>query len=142
MTSGRTIAAGAGFAGDRIEPALYFAKSGLVDSIVLECLVERTMVPGLKARRTNPHAGADPRLQRRLKPLLPEAAANGCRVILSSDNKRILILPSESAHLRSVEPGSSDKTRAPREKPEIRDLRRRSRAPGADWRMRSVKWSP
>jgi hypothetical protein len=81
MTSGRTIAAGAGFAGDRIEPAVHLAKSGLVDSIVLECLAERTMVPGLKARRTNPQAGADPRLRRRLKPLLPAAVANGCRVI-------------------------------------------------------------
>jgi hypothetical protein len=77
----RTIACGAGFAGDRIEPAVLLAASGTVDAVVLECLAERTLVPGLRARRTDPEAGADPRLKRRLAPLLPIAKRNGCRVI-------------------------------------------------------------
>src|SRR3954464_14252362 len=77
----RTIAAGAGFAGDRIDPAVALAASGYVDSVILECLAERTIVPGLRAKRSNPDAGADPRLRRRLTPLLPEAAKNNCRVI-------------------------------------------------------------
>ena len=77
----RTIGGGAGFAGDRIEPAVALAASGQVDAVVLECLAERTLVPGLRARRTNPEAGADPRLRRRLTPLLPAARANGCRII-------------------------------------------------------------
>jgi hypothetical protein len=77
----RTIGCGAGFAGDRIEPAVALAASGVVDAVVLECLAERTLVPGLRARRTNPEAGADPRLRRRLTPLLPAARANGCRII-------------------------------------------------------------
>src|SRR5262249_3602253 len=46
-----------------------------------ECLAERTMVPGLRAKRSNPEAGADPRLRRRLSPLLPVAAKNKCRII-------------------------------------------------------------
>ncbi len=70
-----SIGAGAGFAGDRIDPAVALAASGKVDTVVLECLAERTLVPALKARADNPNAGADPRLRRRLKPLLPAAAA-------------------------------------------------------------------
>lgn len=77
----RTIGGGAGFAGDRVDPAVALAASGRVDAVVLECLAERTLVPGLRARRQNPEAGADPRLRRRLAPLLPVAKAKGCRVI-------------------------------------------------------------
>ena len=77
----RTVAAGAGFAGDRTEPAVALAASGKVHAIGLECLAERTIVPGLRARKADPEAGHDPRLERRLTPLLPVAAANHCRVI-------------------------------------------------------------
>ncbi len=77
----KVVACGAGFAGDRTEPAVALAASGRVDAIGLECLAERTIVPGLRARRSDPEAGADPRLERRLRPLLPVARANGCRVI-------------------------------------------------------------
>ncbi len=57
------------------------AASGVVDTVVLECLAERTIVPGLRAQRANPEAGHDPRLKRRLSPLLPVAAKNKCRII-------------------------------------------------------------
>ncbi len=77
----RRIAGGAGFAGDRIDPAVALAASGEVDAVVLECLAERTLVPGLRARRQDPEAGADPRLRRRLAPLLPAARKTGCRII-------------------------------------------------------------
>ncbi len=80
-TPAYTIAAGAGFAGDRVDPAVSLAASGQVNAVVLECLAERTLVPGLVARRANPDAGADPRLRRRLAPLLPVAARTRCRVI-------------------------------------------------------------
>ena len=69
------IGAGAGFAGDRIDPAVALANSGAVDAVVLECLAERTLVPAIKARAENPDAGLDPRLRRRLTPLLPAAHA-------------------------------------------------------------------
>ena len=77
----RTIGSGAGFAGDRVDPAVAIAASGLVDAVALECLAERTLVPGLRARRSDPEAGADPRLRRRLTPLLPCARQNGVRII-------------------------------------------------------------
>jgi hypothetical protein len=77
----RTVAAGAGFAGDRTEQAVALAASGKVDAIGLECLAERTIVPGLRAREVDPEAGYDPRLERRLKPLLHVAFSNSCRVV-------------------------------------------------------------
>lgn len=77
----RVIACGAGFAGDRVDPAVRLAASGQVDVVALECLAERTLVPGLRARKANPEAGADPRLERRLRPLLPTTFSNNCRVI-------------------------------------------------------------
>jgi hypothetical protein len=77
----RIIACGAGFAGDRIDPAVALAKSRTIDAIGLECLAERTLVPGLRARRNDPCAGADPRLARRLRPLLEPAQQASCRLI-------------------------------------------------------------
>jgi hypothetical protein len=75
-----TIGAGAGFAGDRIEPAVQMAESGEVDAIALECLAERTLVNALRVRETSSDRGYDPRLARRFRPLLP-FVARGCRVI-------------------------------------------------------------
>lgn len=75
------IGAGAGFAGDRVDPAVALAASGEVDVVALECLAERTLLPALKARAADPNAGFDPRLRRRLTPLLPAARRHGCRIV-------------------------------------------------------------
>lgn len=75
------VACGAGFAGDRIEPAVEFARSGLVDAVVLECLAERTLIGALEQRRNDPAAGFDRRLKRRLAPLLPWAVHHGVRIV-------------------------------------------------------------
>jgi Acyclic terpene utilisation family protein AtuA len=75
------IGAGAGFAGDRVDPAVALAASGQVDVVALECLAERTLLPALKARAADSRAGFDPRLRRRLTPLLPAARANHCRIV-------------------------------------------------------------
>ncbi|MFL4982061.1 MAG: acyclic terpene utilization AtuA family protein, partial [Xanthobacteraceae bacterium] len=37
------VGCGAGFAGDRLEPALVLAEHGALDYLVLECLGERTV---------------------------------------------------------------------------------------------------
>lgn len=76
-----SVGAGAGFAGDRIEPAVKLAASGEVDAVALECLAERTLISALRAREADPKAGHDPRLRRRLAPLLPAAARTGCRIV-------------------------------------------------------------
>ena len=75
------IGAGAGFAGDRVDPAVALAASGQVDTVALECLAERTLLPALKARAADARTGFDPRLRRRLTPLLPVAHANRCRIV-------------------------------------------------------------
>lgn len=74
------IGSGAGFAGDRIEPAVNMARSGIVDAIALECLAERTLIAALRGRQASPEAGYDPRLRRRLRPLLA-ATGKRCRVL-------------------------------------------------------------
>lgn len=75
------VGAGAGFAGDRVDPAVALAGSGQVDTVALECLAERTLLPAIKARAADPRTGYDPRLKRRLTPLLPVAHARGCRIV-------------------------------------------------------------
>ncbi|SFS45253.1 acyclic terpene utilization AtuA family protein [Saccharopolyspora flava] len=74
------IGSGAGFAGDRIEPAVELARAG-VDDLVLECLAERTIALGQQRRLGDPDLGHDPLLRARFERLLPVALANGARVI-------------------------------------------------------------
>ncbi|WP_342641064.1 acyclic terpene utilization AtuA family protein [Rhodoligotrophos ferricapiens] len=76
-----SIGGGAGFAGDRTDAAVRLAASGEVNAIGLECLAERTLIAALTARAADPEAGADPRLRRRLSPLLPHVRRSGCRII-------------------------------------------------------------
>lgn len=93
------VGGGAGFAGDRVEPAVALAASGRCDTLVLECLAERTLVSGLEARRRDPHRGYDPRLRRRLTPLLGTAARNGCRIVTNLGSANPLAAATEVAAL-------------------------------------------
>ena len=51
-TKGRVvrIGAGAGYSGDRIEPAAELAEKGDIDYLIFECLAERTIAIGQQAR--------------------------------------------------------------------------------------------
>jgi hypothetical protein len=75
------IGSGAGFSGDRIEPAVDLAERAGLDDLVLECLAERTIALGHLRRMLDPDAGFDPLLQRRLSALLPIAKRRGHRVL-------------------------------------------------------------
>jgi hypothetical protein len=75
------IACGAGFAGDRFEPAADLLDRGDLDYLVLECLAERTIAAGTLRRLTDPRGGYDPFLERRLTPLLPALAARGTKLV-------------------------------------------------------------
>ena len=81
--TGRTIriGAGAGFSGDRIEPALELVEHGALDYLAFECLAERTIALAQAARRTNPDAGFDPLLEDRMRAVLPAAHARGVRIV-------------------------------------------------------------
>lgn len=75
------IGSGAGFSGDRLEPALVLAEQGAVDYIALECLAERTIALAQLRKRRNPREGYDPLLKRRIEMLLPSIKRSGIRLI-------------------------------------------------------------
>lgn len=75
------LGAGAGYSGDRIEPAVELAEHGALDYLVFECLAERTIAIAQQARRRDPSQGFDPLLEARMRAVLPAAAKNGVRII-------------------------------------------------------------
>ncbi|MGX7005824.1 acyclic terpene utilization AtuA family protein [Caballeronia sp. KNU42] len=75
------IGAGAGYSGDRIEPAVELAEHGALDYLVFECLAERTIALAQQARRANPELGYDPLLEARMRAVLPAAVRNHVRII-------------------------------------------------------------
>lgn len=75
------IGAGAGYSGDRIDPAAELAERGDLAYLVFECLAERTIAIAQKARLLDPSAGYDPLLQERMDAVLPLCARQGIRII-------------------------------------------------------------
>ncbi|MCA8909246.1 MAG: DUF1446 domain-containing protein [Rhodospirillaceae bacterium] len=75
------IGAGAGFSGDRIEPAVDLAERGELDFLVFECLAERTIALAQLARIDDPAKGYDPLLARRLSSVLPACRRGGVRIV-------------------------------------------------------------
>ncbi len=75
------IGSGAGFSGDRLEPAVLLAEQGKLDYLVLECLAERTIALAHKRKLNNPLLGYDPLLEKRLELLLPILSKNKVRLI-------------------------------------------------------------
>lgn len=68
------IGSGAGYSGDRIEPAVELADKGELDFLVFECLAERTIALAQQARLADPEAGFDPLLDERMRRVLPFVA--------------------------------------------------------------------
>src|ERR1700759_2760283 len=75
------IGSGAGYSGDRIEPAVELAEKGEIDYLVFECLGERTVALAQQARMNNPEAGYDPLLEERMRAALPLCAAKGIKIV-------------------------------------------------------------
>jgi len=75
------IGAGAGYAGDRIPPAVELAQHGRLDYLVFECLAERTIALAQLERRQHPEKGFDPLLLERMRAVLPICLAQGTRII-------------------------------------------------------------
>jgi hypothetical protein len=75
------LGAGAGYSGDRIEPAVELATHGALDYLVFECLAERTIALAQQARRKDPESGYDPLLEARMQAVLPVARRNGVRIV-------------------------------------------------------------
>jgi Acyclic terpene utilisation family protein AtuA len=75
------IGSGAGYSGDRIEPAIELAEKGDIEYLVFECLGERTVALAQQARMKNPEGGYDPLLEERMRAVLPICAAKGIKIV-------------------------------------------------------------
>jgi hypothetical protein len=75
------IGAGAGYAGDRISPAVELAEKGRLDYLVFECLAERTIALAQLERSKDAAAGFDTMLQARMRAVLPACIRQGVRII-------------------------------------------------------------
>ena len=75
------IGAGAGYAGDRIDPAQALAEHGQLDALVFECLAERTIALAQLRRLGDSGHGYDPLLQERMRAVLQACVAQGVTII-------------------------------------------------------------
>jgi hypothetical protein len=75
------IGSGAGFSGDRLEPAVILADRGNIAYLALECLAERTIALGQLRKLREAGSGYDPLLERRMELLLPVLKRQRVRLI-------------------------------------------------------------
>ena len=80
MTAFR-IGSGAGYAGDRIDPAQALAERGALDVLVFECLAERTIALAQLRRSHDPQHGYDPLLAARMRAVLPACVRQGTTIV-------------------------------------------------------------
>ncbi|MFC0271751.1 acyclic terpene utilization AtuA family protein [Metabacillus herbersteinensis] len=75
------IGSGAGFSGDRLEPAIDLARNVDLNYLILECLAERTIAIAQKEKKNDPNKGYDPLLGERMYSLLPILDEKRFRII-------------------------------------------------------------
>jgi Acyclic terpene utilisation family protein AtuA len=75
------IGSGAGYSGDRIEPAVELAEKGDIQYLVFECLGERTVALAQQARMKDPESGYDPLLDERMRAVLPVCASKAIKIV-------------------------------------------------------------
>src|SRR5438445_4009531 len=75
------IGAGAGYSGDRIEPAIELAEQGDIDYLIFECLAERTIAIAQQAKMRDPAQGYDPLLADRMQAVLRICSEKGIKII-------------------------------------------------------------
>jgi hypothetical protein len=96
------IGSGAGYSGDRIEPAVELAEKGEIDYLVFECLGERTVALAQQARMKNPEAGYDPLLEERMRAVLPLCAAKNIKVVTNMGAANPLAAARKTAEIAKV----------------------------------------
>lgn len=84
------IGCGAGYGGDRIEPAVELAEKGNIQYLVFECLAERTIAIGQRQKKHNPDTGFNELLAARMKAVLPACLEKGIKIVtnMGSANPR------------------------------------------------------
>jgi hypothetical protein len=78
------IGAGAGYSGDRIEPAVELAEKGGLHYLVFECLAERTIALAQLEKSKDPSRGYDPLLEERMRAVLGPCRAQGIRIVTNA----------------------------------------------------------
>jgi hypothetical protein len=78
------IGAGAGYSGDRIEPAVELAEKGELHYLVFECLAERTIALAQLEKSKDPSRGYDPLLEERMRAVLGPCRAQGIRIVTNA----------------------------------------------------------
>lgn len=75
------IGSGAGYSGDRIEPAIELMEQGNLDYIIFECLAERTIALGQKEKKKDSSRGYNSLLEFRMSRILPLVKDKKIKVI-------------------------------------------------------------
>ena len=65
------MGSGAGYSGDRIDPAVELASKGDISYLIFECLAERTIALAQQSKRIDSDEGFDPLLSERMEAVLP-----------------------------------------------------------------------
>lgn len=84
------IGCGAGYGGDRVEPAVEVAQKGDISYLIFECLAERTIAIGQRQKKQNPQTGFNELLAARMKAVLPICAEKKIKIVtnMGSANPR------------------------------------------------------
>ena len=75
------LGSGAGYSGDRIEPAIELAEKGDIQYLIFECLAERTIAIAQQNKMKDPKKGYDSLLEMRMRAALPVCHRNGVKLI-------------------------------------------------------------
>lgn len=75
------LGSGAGYSGDRIEPAVELAEKGEIQYLCFECLAERTIAIAQQAKMKDPSQGYDALLAARMEAVLPICHKKGIKII-------------------------------------------------------------
>lgn len=96
-----SIGSGAGYGGDRLEPALTLLERGNLHFIGFECLAERTIALAQKEKQQDPSLGYNPLLTYRMEKVLPLAYQHKVKVLTNmgaANPEGALKVISEMAH--------------------------------------------
>jgi hypothetical protein len=102
------LGAGAGYSGDRIEPAVELAEKGALDYLVFECLAERTIALAQLEKQRDPALGYDPLLEARMRAVLGPCRSRRIRVVTNAGaanpaaGARAVVEVARSAGLRGL----------------------------------------
>lgn len=75
------IGTGAGYGGDRIEPAVRLVEKGNLDYLIFECLAERTIANAQQIKMEDPDKGYNGFLEERMNAVLKKSFENGIKIV-------------------------------------------------------------